>query len=147
MTSPTPAPFAALVNSLRAGLSVRESFSSADNYQNRENYGFTGRADYDMDAVTFTVATNPGAPSGALNRIASGGELSRFLLALKVCLTGDTPGLTMIFDEIDRGEEPYSFVMSGDSGHGQGTGQVCFSGSRPTDEHDILRSLRKLKAG
>lgn len=56
-----------------------------------------------MDAVTFTVATNPGAPAGALNKIASGGELSRFLLALKVCLTGDTPGLTMIFDEIDRG--------------------------------------------
>ena len=56
-----------------------------------------------MDAVTFTVATNPGAPSGPLNRIASGGELSRFLLALKVCLTGDALGLTLIFDEIDRG--------------------------------------------
>ena len=56
-----------------------------------------------VDAVTFTVATNPGAPAGPLNRIASGGELSRFLLALKVCLTGDTPGQTLIFDEIDRG--------------------------------------------
>ncbi|MDZ4093646.1 MAG: DNA repair protein RecN [Paracoccaceae bacterium] len=55
------------------------------------------------DLVAFTVATNPGAPAGPLNRIASGGELSRFLLALKVCLTGDTPGLTLIFDEIDRG--------------------------------------------
>ena len=55
------------------------------------------------DEVTFTVATNPGAPSGALNKIASGGELSRFLLALKVCLTGQAEGLTMIFDEIDRG--------------------------------------------
>ena len=56
-----------------------------------------------VDAVAFTVATNPGAPSGALNKIASGGELSRFLLALKVCLTRDQSGLTMIFDEIDRG--------------------------------------------
>ena len=56
-----------------------------------------------QDEVTFTVATNPGAPAGPLNRIASGGELSRFLLALKVCLTGQTPGLTLIFDEIDRG--------------------------------------------
>jgi DNA repair protein RecN (Recombination protein N) len=56
-----------------------------------------------VDAVTFTVATNPGAPAGPLNRIASGGELSRFLLALKVCLTGGNPGLTLIFDEIDRG--------------------------------------------
>jgi DNA repair protein RecN (Recombination protein N) len=55
------------------------------------------------DAVAFTVATNPGAPAGALNKIASGGELSRFLLALKVCLTQATDGLTMIFDEIDRG--------------------------------------------
>ena len=55
------------------------------------------------DQVTFTVATNPGAPSGPLNKIASGGELSRFLLALKVCLTREADGLTMIFDEIDRG--------------------------------------------
>lgn len=56
-----------------------------------------------QDAVTFTVATNPGAPSGPLNRIASGGELSRFLLAMKVCLSERATGLTMIFDEIDRG--------------------------------------------
>lgn len=56
------------------------------------------------DAVAFTVATNPGAPAGALNKIASGGELSRFLLALKVCLTeAQGRGATMIFDEIDRG--------------------------------------------
>ena len=55
------------------------------------------------DAVAFTVATNPGAPSGPLNKIASGGELSRFLLALKVCLSGDDSARTMIFDEIDRG--------------------------------------------
>lgn len=55
------------------------------------------------DAVSFEVATNPGAPSGPLSRIASGGELSRFLLALKVCLARGTAGVTMIFDEIDRG--------------------------------------------
>ncbi len=56
-----------------------------------------------QDSVIFTVATNPGAPSGPLNKIASGGELSRFLLALKVCLTADADPKTMIFDEIDRG--------------------------------------------
>jgi DNA repair protein RecN (Recombination protein N) len=56
-----------------------------------------------IDSVAFTVATNPGAPSGPLNKIASGGELSRFLLALKVCLTEADAGLTLIFDEIDRG--------------------------------------------
>ncbi len=55
------------------------------------------------DAVAFRVATNPGAPAGDLNKIASGGELSRFLLALKVCLTANAPDLTLIFDEIDRG--------------------------------------------
>ncbi|MBF9034517.1 DNA repair protein RecN [Rhodobacterales bacterium HKCCE2091] len=55
------------------------------------------------ETVTFEVATNPGAPAGPLNRIASGGELSRFLLALKVCLTRGAEGLTLIFDEIDRG--------------------------------------------
>lgn len=56
-----------------------------------------------VDRVAFTVATNPGAPSGPINKIASGGELSRFLLALKVCLTQDAADRTMIFDEIDRG--------------------------------------------
>ncbi|MFK7875821.1 MAG: DNA repair protein RecN [Paracoccaceae bacterium] len=56
-----------------------------------------------QDDVSFRVATNPGAPAGALGKIASGGELSRFLLALKVCLTQGQTGLTMIFDEIDRG--------------------------------------------
>lgn len=57
-----------------------------------------------IDAVAFTVATNPGAPAGPIGKIASGGELSRFLLALKVCLSERRDaGLTMIFDEIDRG--------------------------------------------
>jgi DNA repair protein RecN (Recombination protein N) len=55
------------------------------------------------DDVSFTASINPGAPSGPIDRIASGGELSRFLLALKVCLAARAPGLTMIFDEIDRG--------------------------------------------
>ena len=63
-----------------------------------ETPGPTGK-----DSVAFTVATNPGAPAGPINKIASGGELSRFLLALKVCLTQGQLGLTMIFDEIDRG--------------------------------------------
>jgi DNA repair protein RecN (Recombination protein N) len=55
------------------------------------------------DTVQFMVATNPGAPAGPLDRIASGGELSRFLLALKVCIAAPDRGVTMIFDEIDRG--------------------------------------------
>ncbi|MCL5777855.1 DNA repair protein RecN [Limibaculum sp. FT325] len=55
------------------------------------------------DEVSFTATINPGAPEGAIDRIASGGELSRFLLALKVCLAARAPGLSMVFDEIDRG--------------------------------------------
>ncbi len=55
------------------------------------------------DSVVFHVATSPGAPAGPLNRIASGGELSRFLLALRVCLRAGQGGRVMIFDEIDRG--------------------------------------------
>ncbi|WP_210527380.1 DNA repair protein RecN [Rubellimicrobium arenae] len=56
-----------------------------------------------QDEVRFVAATNPGAPAGPLDRIASGGELSRFLLALKVCLVREGDAKTMIFDEIDRG--------------------------------------------
>jgi DNA repair protein RecN (Recombination protein N) len=55
------------------------------------------------DRVEFEVSTNPGAPFGAMTRIASGGELSRFILALKVALAEEGVAATMIFDEIDRG--------------------------------------------
>ena len=55
------------------------------------------------DRVEFEVSTNPGAPFGPLTRIASGGELSRFILALKVALAEAGTAATMIFDEVDRG--------------------------------------------
>ncbi len=55
------------------------------------------------DRVEFEVSTNPGAPFGPLLKIASGGELSRFILALKVALAEEGAAVTMIFDEIDRG--------------------------------------------
>ncbi|HYE49817.1 MAG TPA: DNA repair protein RecN [Azospirillaceae bacterium] len=56
-----------------------------------------------IDRVAFTVATNPGAPPGPLAKIASGGELARFMLALKVVLAqvGTVP--TLVFDEVDTG--------------------------------------------
>ena len=56
-----------------------------------------------MDRVEFEISTNPGAPFGPLIKIASGGELSRFILALKVALAEQGGAATMIFDEIDRG--------------------------------------------
>ena len=56
-----------------------------------------------QDRVEFEIATNPGAPFAPLGKIASGGELSRFILALKVALAARGGAATMIFDEIDRG--------------------------------------------
>jgi DNA repair protein RecN (Recombination protein N) len=58
---------------------------------------------FGMDRVEFLVSTNPGAPFAPLIKIASGGELSRFILALKVALAEEGAAGTMIFDEIDRG--------------------------------------------
>lgn len=56
-----------------------------------------------IDRVQFTVSTNPGAPPAPIGRIASGGELSRFLLALKVCLAKVGDAATIVFDEVDSG--------------------------------------------
>ncbi len=57
------------------------------------------------DRAQFEIATNPGAPFAPLAAIASGGELARFALALKVALAGrgDGPQPLMIFDEVDQG--------------------------------------------
>jgi DNA repair protein RecN (Recombination protein N) len=59
--------------------------------------------EHGTERVHFEVATNPGAPFGALARIASGGELSRFMLALKLVLAGSSSVPTLIFDEVDSG--------------------------------------------
>jgi DNA repair protein RecN (Recombination protein N) len=56
-----------------------------------------------IDRVSFLVSTNPGAPFGPLIKIASGGELSRFVLALKVALASRGSAPTLIFDEVDSG--------------------------------------------
>ena len=55
------------------------------------------------DAARFLIATNPGQAPGPLGKIASGGELSRLLLALKVVLAGDSTVPTLVFDEVDSG--------------------------------------------
>jgi DNA repair protein RecN (Recombination protein N) len=62
------------------------------------NWGASG-----MDAVRFLIATNPGQPPGPLARIASGGELSRLMLALKVVLSSGSAVPTLVFDEVDSG--------------------------------------------
>jgi DNA repair protein RecN (Recombination protein N) len=63
-----------------------------------DGWGAHGR-----DRIEFLISTNPGAPFGPLVKIASGGELSRFILALKVALAQEGGAPTLIFDEIDRG--------------------------------------------
>jgi len=63
-----------------------------------EQWGASG-----IDRVEFLISTNPGADFAPLAKIASGGELSRFILALKVALAEEGGAATVIFDEIDRG--------------------------------------------
>ncbi len=63
----------------------------------------SGWSDKGFNTVYFTVATNPNSPQGPLNKIASGGELARFMLALKVNLAQSSSVNTMIFDEVDAG--------------------------------------------
>lgn len=56
-----------------------------------------------MEQVTFLLAANPGQPPGPLGKVASGGELSRLMLAIRLVLAGRSPIGTLIFDEIDSG--------------------------------------------
>ena len=76
----------------------RAQFKTAIEPLNNDAAGAHGR-----DRVEFAISTNPGAPFGPLNKIASGGELARFILALKVALAAQGSASTLIFDEVDRG--------------------------------------------
>lgn len=55
------------------------------------------------DDVTFMIKTNPGSPFAPLHRAASGGELARLMLALRVVFAGDKDAHTFVFDEVDTG--------------------------------------------
>jgi DNA repair protein RecN (Recombination protein N) len=61
------------------------------------------RAETGIDQIEFWVRTNPGTRPGPMMKVASGGELSRFLLALKVALADRGSAPTLVFDEIDTG--------------------------------------------
>ncbi|MCH8925753.1 MAG: DNA repair protein RecN [Proteobacteria bacterium] len=74
----------------------RASFRTRIERQEEAGWGAHG-----VDRIAFEVSTNPGSPHGALGKIASGGELSRFLLALKVVLAEVGPLRTLVFDEVD----------------------------------------------
>jgi DNA repair protein RecN (Recombination protein N) len=77
---------------------ARARFATVIDPQGEADWGAHG-----WDKVAFQVATNPGLPPGPLARIASGGELARFTLALKVVLAAADPVPTLIFDEVDAG--------------------------------------------
>ena len=76
----------------------RARFSTTIAALDSEDWGPDG-----AERVTFEVATNPGAAPGPMTKIASGGELSRFLLALKVVLARVSSVPTIVFDEVDSG--------------------------------------------
>ena len=78
-------------------------FLKMENAHFETNIVSASRSADGYDEVSFLVSTNKGTSKGTIGKIASGGELSRFLLALKVCLTKGYTAVTMIFDEIDRG--------------------------------------------
>lgn len=60
-------------------------------------------AAHGVDKIRFVASTNPGMAAGPIAKIASGGELARFMLALKVSLAAEGQGSTLIFDEVDAG--------------------------------------------
>ena len=60
-------------------------------------------AAHGIDKISFVASTNPGMAPGPIAKIASGGELARFMLALKVSLAAEGHGSTLIFDEVDAG--------------------------------------------
>jgi DNA repair protein RecN (Recombination protein N) len=88
-----------LVNDELPSLKMEKArFITSVDRQEESRWSETG-----FDDVCFTVSTNPNSPQGPINKIASGGELSRFMLALKVNLIQTSSLPTMIFDEVDAG--------------------------------------------
>ena len=81
----------------------RRSSSSARNSRPRSQSEQAAAGPDGIDRVEFWVQTNPGTRPGPLMKVASGGELARFLLALKVVLADRGSAPTLIFDEIDTG--------------------------------------------
>ncbi|MBN35081.1 MAG: DNA repair protein RecN [Rhodospirillaceae bacterium] len=100
------------------------------------------------EQVVFQVVTNPGAPPGPLSKIASGGELSRFMLALKVAAQKGTVERTLIFDEIDAGIGGAVSDAVGERLRGLGRdGQVLVVTHAPQVAARAERHVRLVKSG
>ena len=83
--------------------SSSRSSSSGRNSRPRSTIDAAAAGPNGIDKVEFWVQTNPGTRPGPLMRVASGGELARFLLALKVVLADRGSAPTLVFDEVDTG--------------------------------------------
>jgi DNA repair protein RecN (Recombination protein N) len=88
----------AIISELKPLKMERSKFETTIETVDEANWGVDG-----WDKIAFQIATNPGTPLGPLEKIASGGELSRLLLALRVALSGVNTLPTLIFDEVDAG--------------------------------------------
>jgi len=85
------------------GLELAPLKLGAAQFETKIDTNFDNPASDGFDRVEFMVATNPGAPAGPLKTIASGGELSRFVLAMKAALAAKENRTVIIFDEVDAG--------------------------------------------
>ena len=74
-----------------------------ENVRFRVDFSAAEPMDLGADAICFLFSANPGQPLSPLGEVASGGEMSRFLLALKTCLADVDGSSTLLFDEIDSG--------------------------------------------
>jgi DNA repair protein RecN (Recombination protein N) len=74
-----------------------------ENVRFRVDFSAVEPMDLGADAICFLFSANPGQPLAPLAEVASGGEMSRFLLALKTCLADVDGSSTLLFDEIDSG--------------------------------------------
>ena len=88
----------AIISELEPLKMERSKFQTTIDTVDEGHWGADG-----WDKITFQIATNPGMPLGPLEKIASGGELSRLLLALRVTLSAVNTLPTLIFDEVDAG--------------------------------------------
>ncbi len=106
----TPAPFVALINALRTGLSVRQSFSSADNYQERTNFGFTGRVEYEADRFDFVSLTSYRNNDYSWRDNLGGLPFPNFPLEVDDRATEDANQFSQEFRLASKPEEPVSWV-------------------------------------
>lgn len=91
------------VKNILAELSIEKAGFSVDVLQEKDEEGGSRVGPHGIDRITFLFSANPGEPLKPLNRIVSGGELSRVMLALKTILAAVDKVPVLIFDEVDAG--------------------------------------------